>query len=74
MFNSMYPRDNEMIVRSSYFVHSALNLNFANTFSVADSKLSSTLTPVRSVLCSAGLVNRTECRISALRTLVQMDY
>jgi hypothetical protein len=65
--------DNEMIVHSSYFVHSALNLNFANTVSVADSKLS-TLTPVRCVLCSAGLVNRTECRISALRTLVQMGY
>ena len=65
--------DNEMIVHNSYFVHSALNLNFANTVSVADSTLS-TLTPVRPVLCSAGLVNRTECRISALRTLVQMGY
>ena len=65
--------DNEVIVHSSYFVHSALNLNFAYTVSVADSKLS-TLTPVRSVLCSAGLVNRTEYRISALRTLVQMGY
>ena len=54
-------------------MHFALNLNFVGTVSVADSKLS-ILAPVRSVLCSAGLVNRKECRISALRTLVQMGY